>query len=183
MRPWLLCILLLVLSGTPMARADQIVTCSKVRVQVQGAVRHPGVYWMPIGSRVAELIERAGGPRKDAQLKGLDLAELLQDGELCYVPTFKETMPPPSPSPLPAATMRRRRAAAKTLAPGQRIDLNRADEATLEELPGIGPGLAAAILQERAKLGGRFRSLDDLREIAGFGPKRLERLQSLVTLD
>jgi len=182
MRPWLLCLLMLLLCRMPPAHADQIVTSSKVRVQVQGAVRHPGVYWMPVGSRVAELLQRAGGPRRDAQLKGLDLAELLQDGELCTVPTFKEMLPPPSPSPVPVAA-RHRRAAPKALAPGRHIDLNRADAATLEELPGIGPGLAAAILQERAKLGGRFRSLDDLREIAGFGPKRLERLQALVTID
>lgn len=178
---WLGIVFLLAALAMP-AWADQIVTSSQVRVQVQGAVKHPGVYWMPVGSRVAELLQRAGGPRKDAQLKGLDLAELLQDGELCYVPTYKETLPPPSPSPVPLATGRRRASAAR-LAPGQRINLNRADAATLEELPGIGPSLASAILQERAKLGGRFNSLDDLREIPGFGPKRVQRLQSLVTLN
>lgn len=164
------------------AGAQQAVSEFHVRVQVQGAVKHPGVYRLPAGSRVAELVAKAGGPRPDARLSGLNLARRLADGELCYVPSIKEAATP-APVTVPAGRAPQARHAARPAtrpASSGRINLNTATAAQLDTLPGVGPGLAAAILKLRQRMGGRFRSVEDLREVAGVGPKRFNRLRSLV---
>ncbi|MFN3431350.1 MAG: ComEA family DNA-binding protein, partial [Candidatus Sericytochromatia bacterium] len=61
-----------------------------------------------------------------------------------------------------------------------RVNLNTATAAQLDTLPGVGPGLATAILKLRSRMGGRFRSVEDLREVPGVGPKRFNRLRPLV---
>jgi competence protein ComEA len=143
-----------------------------IQVQAQGAVKRPGVYSLLVGSRVADLISRAGGPRPDAALQSLNLARPLADGEQCRVPTRAEAiMPPPVPVALKGKP-----------APTQKVHLNAASQQELEALPGIGPKMAQAILRQRARQG-RFRSLDDLREVRGFGKKRLQRLRAQLLVD
>lgn len=170
------------------ALAQQAITESQVRAQVQGAVRKPGIYTLPAGSRVAELVARAGGPRPDAQLNSLNLARRLMDGELCYVPSKKET-PVAVPPPVRSVYKRKaRRAAVRRARPAQPpaplgpLNLNTATADQLDTLPGLGPGLAAAIVRAR-KAKGRFSSVEDLREIEGIGKKRFERLRRLVRVD
>ncbi|MFN3432148.1 MAG: SLBB domain-containing protein, partial [Candidatus Sericytochromatia bacterium] len=99
MSRWLIALCLFWLATLP-AGAHQAISEFHLRAQVQGAVKHPGVYRLPDGSRVAELVAKAGGPRPDARLSGLNLARRLADGELCYVPSIKEAATPP---PVPAA--------------------------------------------------------------------------------
>ena len=182
MSRWLIAFCLFWLATMP-AGAQQAVSEFQVRVQVQGAVKHPGVYRLPAGSRVAELVAKAGGPRPDARLSGLNLARRLADGELCYVPSIKEAATPaPPPAAAPARAPQSRQAVRPVSRPAfsGRVNLNTATAAQLDTLPGVGPGLAAAILKLRQRMGGRFRSVEDLREVPGVGPKRFNRLRSLV---
>lgn len=171
----LLAFLLLV---TP-AHADMAVTETMVQVQVQGAVKRPGVYRLLAGSRVAELIAKAGGPRGDAQLSMLNLTQRLEDGQSFYLPTKAEArqqalqVQPATAAPHTASRSSRARASSGP------INLNTATAAQLQQLPGIGPSLAAAIVRKRRALG-RFRTIEDLREVAGIGKKRFERLKPLV---
>ena len=180
--PLLLIIVLLPLS----AGAQQSITEASIRAQVQGAVRRPGVYTLPTGSRVAELVARAGGPRPDAQLNGVNLARRLADGDSCYVPSKKETpavviFQPEVKKPARRHAGRRARVAAKPTFRGP-LNLNTATLDQLDALPGLGPGLAAEILRARRAKGG-FRSVEDLREIQGIGKKRFDRLRPLVRVD
>lgn len=185
MSRWLIALCLFWLASLP-AGAQQAVSEFHVRVQVQGAVKHPGVYRLPAGSRVAELVAKAGGPRPDARLSGLNLARRLADGELCYVPSTKEAATPAPAWPPSAAAPGRAPQARQVARPASRpafsgrVNLNTATAAQLDTLPGVGPGLAAAILKLRHRMGGRFRSIEDLREVPGVGPKRFNRLRSLV---
>lgn len=179
---WIVCLFWLA-SGP--AYAQQAVSEFQVRVQVQGAVKRPGLYVLPTGSRLAELMARAGGPRPDARLQGLNLARRLSDGELCYVPSVKEATPAPvleAPMPVAAPV---RRAYRRSVPPARSgpVNLNTATLAQLDTLPGVGPGLAAAIARVRARLGGRFKSVEDLREVQGIGQKRFERLRPLVRVE
>lgn len=180
---WIVCLFWLA-SGP--AYAQQAISEFEVRVQVQGAVRKPGLYRLPTGSRLAELVARAGGPRPDARLQGLNLARRLNDGELCYVPSVKEATPAPvaEAAPVPvAAPVRRAYRRSAPAAPSGPVNLNTASLAQLDTLPGVGPGLAAAIVRVRARLGGRFRTVEDLREVQGIGQKRFERLRPLVRVE
>lgn len=156
--------LLTLLLPTP-ARAQLIMVEGTIRVQVEGLVRRPGVYRLFQGSRTAEALQAAGGPRPGASLEGLNLAATLMDGERVVV-----TARGASPARVDARST-----------PRAPLSLNRASAEELDRLPGIGPSLAADIVAYR-RTHGRIQSLDELREIAGIGERRLARLRPLLQL-
>ncbi len=138
-----------------------------VVVDVVGAVKHPGVYRLPAGSRARDAVRRAGGARKRADLASVNLAVLLADGEQVRVP------------------LRAPAGAVAGAAPGDPppaiVHLNSAAPDDLDALDGIGPSLADRIVAYRVAHGG-FRSVDELDEVSGIGPKRLEALRPLLAL-
>ena len=142
-----------------------------VTVHVAGAVAKPGVVELAAGSRVIDAIEAVGGARPDGDLDRLNLAATLTDGQRVLVPVVGQPLPPGETETSDGSGA----------AEGGLLDLNLATQDQLEELPGIGPVLAEAILDERAKRGG-FRSVDDLRGVRGIGEKRFADIQDLVTV-
>ena len=134
-------------------------------VDVTGAVRRPGVYRMPAGSRVDDAVTRAGGPTGKAGLEVVNLAARLADGQQVVVPER-----------LPAGTP----AAASATAEEGPISLGTASVAQLEEIDGIGPVTAGDIVKFRDEHGG-LSSVDQLDQVPGIGPATMaalrERLQ------
>ena len=147
-----------------------------VAIHVAGAVARPGLYHLPAGSRVADALGRAGGRLPGADVDRLNLAARLVDGQKILVPRRGE------PAPLEAAGMNGVPGAGGDgllLAPAEPIDLNTADVAALDSLPGVGPATARAIVEERARRGG-FRSTRDLLRVPGIGEGRFARLKDRV---
>jgi competence protein ComEA len=146
-------------------------------VHVVGAVERPGVVSLGAGSRVSVAIERAGGATGEADLARLNLARVLDDGERLYVPRVGETDIPETLDGSSGGL------GVPTGAPGAAgdavIDLNAADQAALETLPGIGPGLAARILAWRDEHG-RFTAVEDLLDVSGIGDGRFADLRDRV---
>lgn len=138
---------------------------SLLKVHLAGAVRQPGLYDVPAGSRVGDLVDTAGGLEADADDAAVNLAERLSDGQQIYVPVEGE---------LPAGEE-----------PGSDlagpIDVNTATASQLDELPGIGPSLATAIIAYRAEHG-PFATLDALEQVPGIGPSKLLRLRPHATV-
>lgn len=144
----------------------------EIAVHVAGAVRNPGVVYLSSTERVVDAIEAGGGATDIADLNRLNLALPLVDGEQIYVPTVGEEAPTQWPTRVdPSAT--------PTAVAPEPIDINRASELELQELPGIGPTMAAAIVGYRESVGG-FVSVDELVNVSGIGPARLETLRPLV---
>jgi competence protein ComEA len=143
-----------------------------VIVDVTGAVRRPGVFEFQPGDRVIDAVERAGGALDKADLTLLNLAAPLTDGQQILVPKkgAASASMPAAPG-VPGATG----------GTGALVNINTADEATLETLNGVGPVLAAAIIQYRTEHG-PFASVDQLDEVSGIGPATLEDLRSQVTV-
>lgn len=141
-------------------------------VHVAGAVMAPGVHELAPGSRVLDAIEAAGGLLPDADGSRINLAAPVSDGERVYLPRVGEPAPPPVPgaSTGPGGDTS-----------GGPVDLNRADQAALEALPGIGPATAAAILRHREQIGA-FTSVDQLLDVRGIGEAKLEELRPHVTV-
>ncbi|MEB3284312.1 MAG: helix-hairpin-helix domain-containing protein [Candidatus Sericytochromatia bacterium] len=167
------------LPGSESAAAAMLVSEPAIRVHVGGAVKRPGVYRLPIGSRVAEAIASAGGVARRADLSDLNLAAVLQDGEQFVVPLPA----PPGGRVAPALPRHRLSSRVQVLRQRQaRVVLNRASVQELQTLPGVGPAMAKRILEVRARLG-RFETLDDLREVPGIGVKRLSKLRARLVLD
>jgi competence protein ComEA len=152
-------------SGTPLGADD-----AEVTVDVAGEVRRPGIAVLPAGSRVVDALEAAGGARRGVDLTSLNLARPLVDGEQVLV-----GVAPPAGV---AGTLGSPGAATPA---GPLVNLNSADQAALESLPGVGPVTATAILDWRTEHGG-FTTVDELLEVDGIGDATLADLAPLVTV-
>lgn len=160
-------------SMTPVGGAATTSTTAPpvVLAHAAGAVRAPGLYRLEPDARVADLLAAAGGPVPEADLDRVNLAAPVGDGSQVYVPRVGEAVP---------ATAAGAGGGAAGEASGP-LDLNTATQAQLEDLPGVGPSTAQAILAEREKRG-RFGSVEELLEVRGIGPAKLEALRDLVTV-
>ena len=156
-------------SSSTVQRSDQQV----IVVHIAGAVVLPGVYRMQSGDRVDDAVRLAGGFVADADLDAVNLAALLGDGQRVYLPRVGETVPAVVAGGASSA-------APQSSAVGP-IDLNSATTQQLETLPGIGPATAQAIVGYRDQHG-PFASVNDLGEVRGLGPAKLEALRGLVTV-
>ncbi|WP_110183122.1 helix-hairpin-helix domain-containing protein [Nocardioides solisilvae] len=147
----------------------------EVVVDVAGRVRRPGLVVLPPGSRVADALEEAGGARAGVDLTSLNLARVLVDGEQLLV----GVRVPAGPALASPGTSLPGHAGAG--APAGLVNLNTADEALLDTLPGVGPVTAAAIVAWRTEHGG-FTAVDELLEVNGIGEVTLAELAPLVTV-
>ena len=155
-------------SASTASYPDATPSAALLLVHVAGAVRHPGLYEFAIGARVADAIATAGGAQRFADLSALNLAELLIDGSRVDVPRRGQRTAPESSlvSPSPSSPT---------------IDINTADQAALETIPGVGPVTALAILQHRDAIGG-FQDFEDLLDVDGIGPATLESIRPYIAL-
>lgn len=132
-------------------------------IDVQGEVKTPGVYELPINSRVNDAIKAAGGAKSNADLSFINQARLIKDGEQIYI----------DKKSFGSANFRRNIAATGV------ININRATAKELDKLPGIGPVIAGRIVEYR-KINGFFQSIDDLKKVQGIGASTLEKFKSKI---
>ncbi|NKR26424.1 ComEA family DNA-binding protein [Prescottella equi] len=151
-------------------------------VSVVGLVNQAGLVRLPAGSRVADALAAAGGPRPGADVLGLNMAERVDDGDQILVGAM-----PPDGGPTTVGSARVGPGAAPGSAAGGggkaagKVNLNTAGEGELDALPGVGPVTAAAIVSWRQS-NGKFTDVEQLGEVDGIGPARLAKLRDLVTL-
>jgi competence protein ComEA len=147
-------------------------------VHVAGAVRKPGVYRLAEGARVQDAVRRAGGAARGADLGAVNLAARVADGQQVVVPKR-------APAASAAAAAGEVSAGtggggtAGAIAQGPPISLSSATLEQLDTLDGVGPATAQKILDWRREHGG-FRSVDDLGQVPGIGPKRLAAMRERV---
>ena len=180
-----------------MPRAPHAPAPERIVVFVAGEVHRPGVYRLPPASRVDDAVRAAGGASSGADPVAVNLAERLHDGEEVVVPT-RGAVPPPDVGATGSgvATKRHRRSAvaaargtgshrrsgrrARKAPPDAPIDVNAADAALLETVPGIGPRLAARIVEFR-ETNGRFASADELLDVNGVSERLLDEIAPYVS--
>lgn len=160
-----------------------------ILVHVDGAVRAPGVVQVEVGDRAQDAVDAAGGLTAGADTTRLNLARPVADGERLWVPRPGEEVPDlveASPGGLPGQPAPGSGGGSEGSAGGGsdsrvQVNLNSADQAALEELPGVGPVTATAIIQWRTEHGG-FSTTDELLEVSGIGEATLDKLLPHVTL-
>lgn len=166
------------------------VSSSKIVFQVAGCVERPGVYSLPRGKRVQDAIHEAGGPKQNADLQAINLAEKIKDGVRIYVPSLQETK-----TGFVGHTFKEAKSTAsaksgsggssgsnKLRSPGEgTVNINTASVDELQRLPGVGPATAAKILDYRGQIG-KFSSAEQLVEVKGIGPKTFEKMRPFISL-
>ena len=143
-------------------------TPATINVYVSGAVKKPDVYALPLSSIVKDAITAAGGATADADLDRINLATRLADQMQVYVPRKGEAAPPPQSGSAPGAAT-------------EKINLNTASAEELDQLPGIGPAIAKAIIDYRTK-NGPFKQIEDINAVKGIGDALFEKIKDLITV-
>jgi competence protein ComEA len=169
-------------------------------VYITGEVRRPGIYRLPAGARLFQLVDAAGGLNDRADPVAVNMASPLEDALHVHVPAKQDPStgePARSPASLESPNGIRSRGQQTRLAHGtvtarpangsdsvgvtNVVNVNRASEEELISLKGIGPVLARNIMRDRQE-NGPFRTLEDLLRVKGIGPKKLEGLRGHVTV-
>ena len=142
-----------------------------ITVDVKGAVKSPGIYDLPVGSRVNDAVQKAGGLTEQADSKSLNLAQKVSDETLVYVPTKGEEASQQSGSGATSSTSKEKK-----------VNLNKASLEELKQVKGLGGKRAQDIIDHR-ETNGKFKSVDELKKVSGIGAKTIEKLKDYVTVD
>ena len=143
-----------------------------ITVDVKGAVKSPGIYDLPVGSRVHDAVQKAGGLTDEADSKSLNLAQKISDEALVYVPTKGEE----------AASQQAASGTTPSTSKEKKINLNKASLEELKQVKGLGGKRAQDIIDHR-EANGKFKSVDELKKVSGIGAKTIEKLKDYVTVD
>ena len=148
----------------------EVVEQDLITVDVKGAVKSPGIYNLPLGSRVHDAVQKAGGMTENADSKNLNLAQKVSDESLVYVPTKEESANQESYS---NATGNKE---------SKKVNLNKASLEELKQVKGLGAKRAQDIIDHR-ETNGKFKSVDELKKVSGIGGKTIEKFKDYVTVD
>lgn len=149
----------------------------KIVVDIEGQVRAPGVYQLSGDARIVDAVKAAGGLTEEADLSNVNQAEPLADGQKVMIPSEEDS----------AGSAETVSSGTGTVLPGNSgqsgslININTADEEALQELPGVGPALAARIIDYREN-SGAFRTVEDLMNVSGIGEKTFEKMKLKITV-
>ena len=143
-----------------------------ITVDVKGAVKAPGIYDLPVGSRVNDAVQKAGGLTEQADSKSLNLAQKVSDEALVYVPTKGEE----------SASQQAGSGAPSSTSKDKKVNLNKASLEELKQVKGLGGKRAQDIIDHRES-NGKFKSVDELKKVSGIGVKTIEKLKDYVTVD
>ena len=143
-----------------------------ITVDVKGAVKSPGIYDLPVGSRVHDAVQKAGGLTDEADSKSLNLAQKISDEALVYVPTKGEE----------AASQQAASGTTPSTSKDKKVNLNKASLEELKQVKGLGGKRAQDIIDHR-EANGKFKSVDELKKVSGIGAKTIEKLKDYVTVD
>ena len=159
-------------SSTEKEEKEEPVEQDLITVDVKGAVKSPGIYDLPVGSRVNDAVQKAGGLTEQADSKSINLAQKVSDEALVYVPTKGEEV----------ANQQTNSGAPSSTSKDKKVNLNKASLEELKQVKGLGGKRAQDIIDHRES-NGKFKSVDELKKVSGIGAKTIEKLKDYVTVD
>ena len=149
---------------------EEVVEQDLITVDVKGAVKTPGIYDLPVGSRINDAVQKAGGLTDNADSKSINLAQKISDEALVYVPTKGED------------TSQTTQSNVSNSKENKKVNLNKASLEELKQVKGLGAKRAQDIIDHRDS-NGKFKSVDELKKVSGIGAKTIEKLKEYVTVD
>ena len=156
-----------VTESTDLAQEDLVIL-----VDIKGEIKQPGVYELAHDARLNELILLAGGFTENAEVRQINLAEKLSDQQMIYVPNQDE---------LTFSIDQLIEDEVEMAQSSTTVNINTADLTELQQLPGVGPSKAQAIIAYREE-NGLFKSIEGLLEVSGFGEKTFEKLKDSIVI-
>ena len=148
-------------------KTEQINNKEKIKVHIAGSVTNEGVVELDEGARIEDAVKAAGGATSDANMKNINLALKLQDGQKIYIPNVNEEeteiIKEESKSDI------------------ELVNINTATQTELELLQGIGPSLAIKIIEYRNK-NGKFKNIEELKNVPGIGETKYEAIKNSITI-
>ncbi|MGN0658755.1 MAG: helix-hairpin-helix domain-containing protein [Emergencia sp.] len=148
-----------------------------IYIDIDGEVKNPGVYMVSAGTRIYQVIEKAGGLTEDADTTSLNQADKVTDGQKIIVPAKSAGQGQSASSDLSGSSGT---SAAGVSADG-RININLADSTLLQEIPGVGPVTAQKIIDYRNS-SGPFASIEDICNVSGIGEKTFQKMKDQITV-
>lgn len=145
---------------------------TNIKVYITGEVKNQGVIELEEGARIADAIEKAGGKTEQANLKNVNLAYQLEDGQKIYIPNINDIETEVIDDGASGIV-------ADTTAAQGIININKADENELQSLNGIGESLASSIVEYR-KENGKFETIEDLKNVPGIGESKFENIKAYI---
>jgi comEA protein len=150
------------------AKKDDVVKQKKeIYIHLSGRVKQPGVLKLSEGSRIFEAIKLAGGELKDADMNEINLAEVVSDGQKIYIPAIGEK--------------NENTVNAKTSSDKSVVNINTASSTQFDNIPEIGPTTAKKIVEYRNN-NGKFKKIDDLKNVPGIGEKKFQKIKKYITI-
>lgn len=159
----------------------------EILVHISGCVKEEKVVTLKSGSRIQDAINSAGGLSKDADLTNINLAYILEDGEKIYIPKKGEELSQDSlifsESSIGSDSSARPSSAPTSSSSNKtsKININKAGQAELETIPGIGPSTALKIVTYREE-NGKFKSIEDIKNVSGIGDAKYEQMKEYITV-
>lgn len=159
----------------------------EILVHISGCVKEEKVVTLKNGSRIQDAINNAGGLTKEADLTNINLAYILEDGEKIYIPKKGEKLSEDSlvysDSSVGADTSIRPSSGSTSSSANKtsKININKAGQAELETIPGIGPSTALKIVTYREE-NGKFKSIEDIKNVSGIGDAKYEKMKEYISV-
>ena len=166
----------------------------RMLVHVSGAVNKEGLVELKVDSRVSDAIEKAGGVREDAYLDDINLAYKLEDGMKIHIPMKEEKekennnvdnnnnledLTQKYTTTSSGVSSNKEETEETTTKQGEKVNINKATQAQLETLTGIGPSTATKIISYRKKKG-KFTKIEDIKQVSGIGEAKFEKIKDFI---
>lgn len=150
---------------------------SKIKVYITGEINNPGVKELEEGSRIEDIINASGGLTVNADISGVNLAYCLEDGQKVYIPNINDEIK----NEIVSEENNDRIIENMNEKISEKVNLNQASIEELCELPGVGESLAQRIINYREE-NGKFKKIEDLKNVSGFGDKKYESLKEYIII-
>lgn len=145
----------------------------KIKVYVTGEVNSPGVIELEEGARIEDAIQKAGGIKPEANLKEINLASEIEDGEKIYVPNLVEQV---------EETTLSSESKANTSSKSEgKVNINKASVSELTSIPGVGASTAQKIITYREE-NGKFKTIEDIKNVSGIGDSKYNSMKDFISV-
>ena len=155
---------------------------NEIVIHITGAVKKEGIVYLREGDRVIDAIKKAGGENKNADLSQVNLAYILSDGQKIYIPTKNENIQDfIVEGGIGLSSIQANNTQNTSTEENSKININKADEKELDNLPGIGPTIAQRIVDYRIE-NGKFKDKEDIKNVSGIGDSKYEEIKDNITV-